>query len=241
MAIDREILVAAGYGPAGRVTCSVLPAPAVYVSTTHDWCMNRDVDGANRLLDAAGWVAGSDGIRARDGVRLSILFQTSTNSVRQGTQASSSRCGRRSASRTELKNINASVFFGGDPSSPDTYQKFFADIQMYTSSFDGTDPQNYLQGWVCDEMPGPDNQWLGQNIPRYCDLEYDELAKSLSTTAGLEDRAAIARNMNDRLIGHGALIPLVHRGEVAARRCPWAAFGTTPGMPRFGTFRNGIV
>ena len=27
MAIDREILVAAGYGPAGRVTCSVLPAP----------------------------------------------------------------------------------------------------------------------------------------------------------------------------------------------------------------------
>ena len=36
-------------------------------------------------------------------------------------------------------------------------------------------------------------------------------------TAGLEERAAIARKMNDMLTGHGALIPLVHRGEVAAR------------------------
>lgn len=217
MAIDREILVAAGYGPAGRVTCSVLPAPSIYVSTANDWCKRQDIDGANRLLDEAGWNVGSDGIRAKDGVRLSILYQTSTNSVRQGTQALIKQMWREIGVETELKNINASVFFGGDPSSPDTYQKFYADIQMYTSSFDGTDPQSYMQGWVCDEIPGPDNQWLGQNIPRFCNQEYDELASSLSKTAGLEERAAIARKMNDMLVGHGALIPLVHRGEVAAR------------------------
>ena len=41
MAIDREILVAAGYGPAGRVTCSVLPAPSVYASTANDWCKSQ--------------------------------------------------------------------------------------------------------------------------------------------------------------------------------------------------------
>ena len=217
MAIDREILVAAGYGPAGRVTCSVLPAPAVYASTANDWCRSQDIEGANELLSEAGWVVGSDGIRARNGVRLSILYQTSTNSVRQGTQALIKQMWREIGVETELKNINASVFFGGDPSSPDTYQKFFADIQMYTSGFDGTDPQNYLQGWICDEIPGPGNQWLGQNIPRYCNPEYDELARVLSRTAGLEERAEIARHMNDMLISHGALIPLVHRGEVAAR------------------------
>ena len=217
MAIDREILVAAGYGPAGRVTCSVLPAPAIYASAVHDWCSSQDIEGANRFLNEAGWVVGSDGIRAREGLRLSILFQTSTNSVRQGTQALIKQMWREIGVETELKNINASVFFGGDPSSPDTYQKFYADVQMYTSGFDGTDPQNYLQGWICEEIPRPDNQWLGQNIPRYCNPEYDELARSLSSTAGPEKRAAIARKMNDMLIGHGALIPLVHRGEVAAR------------------------
>ena len=217
MAIDREILVDAGYGPAGRVTCSVVPAPAVYASTANDWCQTQDVAGANKLLDDAGWVRGSDGIRAKDGIRLSILYQTSTNSVRQGTQALIKQMWREIGVETELKNINASVFFGGDPSSPDTYQKFYADIQMYTSSFDGTDPQNYMQSWICAEIPGPENQWLGQNIPRYCDAAYDELARSLSKTAGIEQRAAIAREMNDKLIGYGALIPLVHRGEVAAR------------------------
>ena len=217
MAIDREILVAAGYGPAGRVTCSVLPAPAVYASETHDWCKSQDIAGANQLLDEAGWLVGPDGIRVKDGVRLSILYQTSTNSVRQATQALIKQMWGEIGVETELKNVNASVFFGGDPSSPDTYQKFFADIQMYTSSFDGTDPQTYLQSWVCEEIPGPDNQWLGQNIPRYCNPQYDELARLLSKTAGLEERAAIAREMNDMVIGHGALIPLVHRGEVAAR------------------------
>ena len=217
MAIDREILVDAGYGTAGRVACSVVPAPAVYVSTANDWCQTQDVAGANKLLDDVGWVRGADGIRAKDGVRLSILYQTSTNSVRQGTQALIKQMWREIGVETELKNINASVFFGGDPSSPDTYQKFYADIQMYTSSFDGTDPQNYMQSWICAEIPGPENQWLGQNIPRYCDAVYDELARSLSKTAGIEQRAAIAREMNDMLVGYGALIPLVHRGEVAAR------------------------
>ena len=217
MAIDREILVAVGYGPAGRPVCSVVPAPAIYASTANDWCMTQDITGANQLLDQAGWVRGTDGIRAKDGVRLSILYQTSTNSVRQGTQALIKQMWREIGVETELKNVNASVFFGGDPSSPDTYQKFYADIQMYTSSFDGTDPQNYMQSWICDEIPGPENQWLGQNIPRYCDPTYDELAKLISETAEAEQRAAIAREMNDRLVGYGALIPLIHRGEVAAR------------------------
>ena len=130
MAIDREILVDAGYGTAGRVACSVVPAPAVYVSTANDWCQTQDVAGANKLLDDVGWVRGADGIRAKDGVRLSILYQTSTNSVRQATQALIKQMWREIGVETELKNINASVFFGGDPSSPDTYQKFYADIQM---------------------------------------------------------------------------------------------------------------
>ena len=217
MAIDREILVEAGYGPAGQVTCNVLPAPPVYASTANDWCLTQDLEGANRLLDEAGWVRGRRGIRAKDGVRLSILYQTSTNSVRQGTQALIKQMWREIGVEAELKNINASVFFGGDPASPDTFSKFYADIQMYTNNFDGTDPQAYMAGWVCAEIPGPENQWLGSNISRYCNPEYDALAAEFAKTAGIERRAAIARRMNDLLIEDGALIPLIHRGEIAAR------------------------
>ena len=217
MAIDRQILVDAGYGPAGRVTCNVLPAPAIYASKANDWCKTQNVEGANKLLDDAGWEHGSDGVRAKDGVRLSILYQTSTNSVRQGTQALIKQMWQEIGVETELRNISASVFFGGDQSSPDTFQKFFADIEMYTNNFNGTDPENYMLRWTCDKMPSPQTQWIGQNMPRYCSGEYDRLASELSQTAELKDRARIAKQMNDMLIDYGAMIPLIHRGGVAAR------------------------
>ena len=217
LAIDRQILVEAGYGPAGRVTCNVLPAPAIYASTANDWCKTQDVEAANKLLDEAGWVRGSDGVRERDGIRLSILYQTSTNSVRQGTQALIKQMWQAIGVETELKNISASVFFGGDQSSPDTFQKHFSDIEMYTNNFNGTDPENYMLRWTCDKMPSHDTQWIGQNMPRYCDSEYDKLAAQLAVTAALEDRAAIAMKMNDMLVDAGAIIPLIHRGAVDAR------------------------
>ncbi|MEM9270344.1 MAG: peptide ABC transporter substrate-binding protein, partial [Pseudomonadota bacterium] len=50
LAIDRAILVEAGYGSAGQVTCNVLPAPAAYNSTNNDWCKTQDVDAAKALL-----------------------------------------------------------------------------------------------------------------------------------------------------------------------------------------------
>ena len=37
-----------------------------------------DIDKANEILDAAGWVKGSDGIRVKDGQRLSMTIQTVT-------------------------------------------------------------------------------------------------------------------------------------------------------------------
>ena len=217
LAIDRQILVDAGYGSAGRVTCNVLPAPAIYASKANDWCRTQNIETANRLLESAGWVRGADGVREKDGVRLSILFQTSTNSVRQGTQALIKQMWQEIGVETELRNINASVFFGGDQSSPDTIQKFFADIEMYTNNFNGTDPENYMVRWTCDKMPSPENHWIGQNMPRYCSPAYDKLAGELAQTAELKSRARIAKQMNDMLIDYGAMIPLIHRGAVAAR------------------------
>jgi peptide/nickel transport system substrate-binding protein len=217
IAIDREILVIAGYGSAGQETCNVLPAPAAFASTNNEWCKNYDPDEANRILDEAGWEMQSDGVRAKDGVRLSVLYQTSTNSVRQGTQALIKQMWEAIGIETELRNIDASVFFGGDQSSPDTFQKFFADIEMYTNNFDGTDPEAYMGNWTCAEIPSPENAWLGMNMPRFCSEEYDALAAELSGTAALEERARIAIAMNDMLMDAGAIIPLIHRGGVSAR------------------------
>ena len=216
LAIDRQILVDAGYGAAGKPTCNVLPAPAVYASMANDECLTPNPDEANRILDEAGWMPGGDGVREKDGVRLSILYQTSTNSVRQGTQALIKQMWEQIGVETELRNIDAAVFFGGDPASPDTYMKFYADIEMYTNNFSGTDPESYMANWTCSAIPGPDNQWLGNNIQRQCVPEYDALVAEMSGTASLEERARLAKEMNDIIVGNHYMIPLIWRGSVSA-------------------------
>ncbi|CUJ90009.1 Glutathione-binding protein GsiB precursor [Shimia thalassica] len=216
MAIDRNLLVEIGYGQAGRPTCNLVPGPAVYASDNTD-CLTQDIAGANKLLDDAGWVKGSDGIRAKDGVRISILYQTSTNAVRQDFQALIKQWWSEIGVETELRNLNASVFFGGDPGSPDTFQKFYADVEMYANNFDGTDPQAYLSMYRCGNEPKPSSQWQGENINRFCDPAYDALIDELGRTSDLETRYALSKKMNEMLTKDSyTIVPLVDRGRVSA-------------------------
>ena len=216
MAIDRPLLVEIGYGKAGKVSCNWIPAPAAYNSTSLS-CDTQDIVGANAMLDAAGIVdTDGDGIREKDGVPLKILYQTSTNAVRQDFQALIKQWWSEIGIETELRNINASVFFGGDPASPDTFQKFYADVEMYANTFNGTDPQSYLGNMLCDKAPSPASQWQGENISRFCMEEYDALYAQLTQTAGIEARSEIGKKLNDMAVTNGAMIPLVHRGRLSA-------------------------
>ena len=216
MAIDRPLLVEIGYGQAGKVTCNWIPAPAAVNSDTFT-CDTQDIEGAKAMLEAAGYVdSDGDGIREANGVPMKILYQTSTNAVRQDFQALIKGWWAEIGIEAELRNINASVFFGGDPGSPDTFQKFYADVEMYANTFNGTDPQSYLGNMLCDKAPSPATQWQGENIARFCMEEYDALHAQLTTTAGADERAAIARQLNDMAVENGAMIPLVHRGRLSA-------------------------
>lgn len=218
MAIDRELLVEVGYGQAGRATCNLVPGPEIYASLDNTGCLVQDIDGANALLDKAGWVdSNGNGIRDKDGVELNILFQTSTNAVRQDFQALIKDMWDQIGVNTELRNIDASVFFGGDPGSPDTFEKFYADVEMYANNFDGSDPQAYLAAYTCDKAPRPETQWQGENINRFCDPVYDALVVELQQTADIAERGRIARQLNDMLTKDSmVIVPLVDRGSVSA-------------------------
>ncbi len=218
LAIDRQALVVGGgFGIAGQVTCNVLPAPPAYASTANDACKAQDIGAAKRILDEAGWLPGEDGVREKDGVRLSILYQTSTSWWRQSIQALIKEMWKEIGVETELRDVDAAVFFSDDPYSPNTYRKFYADIQMFMSGFDGVDPEIYLAGWTCAEIPGSGNRWLGNNIQRSCSAEYDALAADLAVTASLDERAALARRMNDIIVRNHYIIPLIWRADVSAR------------------------
>lgn len=216
MAIDRSLLTEIGYGAAGKPTCNYVPAPEAWASE-NTACLTQDVEGAKALLDQAGWVPGDDGIREKDGVRLSILFQSSVNAVRQDFQALIKQWWSEIGIETELKSVDASVFFGTDPGSPDTIQKFYADIEMYADNFEGANPAPYLSKWTCNKAPSPANQWQGENISRFCDSAYDALLVRMGSTVDPAERAQMGRKMNEMLTkDSNAIIPLVYRGTAAA-------------------------
>jgi len=217
-AIDRQLLSDIGYGEAGRPTCNLVPAPAMFASTDNTGCIPQDMEGAKALLDEAGWTdTDGDGVRDKDGVKFSILYQTSTNAVRQDFQAVIKQWWEELGIQVELKNVDGSVYFGGDPGSPDTFQKFYADVEMYANNFDGTDPESYLAMYTCDKAPKPESQWQGENINRFCDPAYDALIAELGKTGELDKRGEIARKLNDMLTKDSmVIIPLVDRGRLSA-------------------------
>ena len=87
MAIDRAG-IAALYGFAAVPTCNLIAGPPRYASTANDACLTQDIEGANRLLDEHGVVdSNGDGIREHEGEPLRVTYQTSTNEIRQDTQA----------------------------------------------------------------------------------------------------------------------------------------------------------
>jgi len=217
MAIDRGLLTEIGYGQAGRPTCNLVPAPALYASDNEE-CLTQDLEGAKALLEEAGWTdSDGDGVREKDGMKLSLLYQTSTNAVRQDFQALIKDWWNQIGVETELRNVDSSVFFGGDPGSPDTFQKFYADVEMYANNFDGTDPQSYLQMYRCGNEPKPSSQWQGENINRFCNEEYDALLDELAKTGELSKRGEIAKQLNDIITKETmTIVPLVDRGRVSA-------------------------
>lgn len=216
MAIDRPLLVEIGYGQAGKVGCSWVPAPEAFAST-FEGCDVQDIEGAKALLDEAGIVdSDGDGVREHNGVPLSILYQSSTNAVRQDFQALIKEWWEQIGMEVELRNVDSSVFFGGDPGSPDTFQKFYADVEMYANTFNGTDPQAYLGNGLCDKAPRPETQWQGENISRFCMEEYDALHAELTKTADMAERQRIGRELSAMMVDNGGMIPLVHRGRLSA-------------------------
>ena len=216
MAIDRSTLVEVGYGEAGRPTCTIVPAPERYASKDQS-CFPQDIEGAKKLLDEAGWKVGGDGIREKDGKKLKLLFQSSTNAVRQDFQSLIKQYWSEIGVETELKNVAGSVFFGGDAGSPDTFQKFYADVEMYANNFDGTDPASYLAQYTCDKAPKPENQWQGENINRFCNADYDNLVAELGRTGDLDKRGEIAVKLAEMLSKDSyTIVALVDRGRVTA-------------------------
>jgi len=218
MAIDREQIAEELYGFAGEATCNLITGPPIYVSTANEGCLTQDIEGAKRLLDENDVLdTDGDGTREYNGEPLRIVFQTSTNDIRQETQALIRDWWREIGIRTRNIDHDASVFFGGDPVEDKnaSYRRFLTDVQMYAEGT-GIDPQQYLSDLLCRNIPTRDNNWSLGNFARSCDAEYDEVYSQLEETRIGRERETLVKRLNDLHVQNYFQIPLINRGFVSA-------------------------
>jgi peptide/nickel transport system substrate-binding protein len=109
---------------------------------------NGDVAAANAMLDAAGWKRGSDGVRAKDGVKLAFtLGTTSGNQARELSEA---------IIQDQLAKIGVKMSIKNSP-------------DMLDAKLVGFDYQSIIFAWVGSPDPFSNNIiWQSQSIPDKC-------------------------------------------------------------------------
>src|SRR5271155_887620 len=212
--VDRASVEAHIYGRTGLATGNFINNPPRFVSKNNKW--EFSVDKANQVLDEAGWQRGPDGVRAKDGKKLKLVFQTSINAPRQKTQAIVKQACQKAGIEVELKSVTASVYFSSDVANPDTYSKFYADMQMFTTTMGEPDPGFFMRQFLSSEIASKDNKWQGRNITRWHNDDYDEAFHAAEGELDPVKRAALFIKMNDMVVGDPAVIPVVYRPSVSA-------------------------
>jgi len=209
---DRASIVTAIYGRTGEATANVLIDPEQVRSPNTKAEFNADA-----LLDEAGWKKGSDGVRAKDGVTMSITLSTTVNSVRQKTQQIIKDAFEKAGIKTELKSVDSAVFFSSDTGNPDTSAHFYNDLEMYTNYNVLPDPQEYMTIFVSTQIPQKANQWSGANYSRWSSPDFDKLYNQAKTELDVNKRNQLFIQMNDLGVNNFVHIPLINRKTVFGR------------------------
>jgi peptide/nickel transport system substrate-binding protein len=227
LGIDRALIAQQLYGVTGQATANILLLPQEFASPNTGYRFNPAQ--AEQLLDQAGWQdSNGNGIRDKNGVEMQIVFQTSVNPLRQKSQQVIKQTLQSMGIGVELKSIDPSVLFSGDPANPDSLERFYADLTMFTTGNTSPDPTKYLKTFTCAEIPQANNNWSGDNVGRYCNPEYDRLWQLSLTALDPSKRQQLFITMNDLLVNDYALVPLVHRADVVGVSNPLMGVALTP-------------
>ena len=164
LAIDKQQLVRkATFGTTVAAT-EDLP-PFLWAFDPHAGTAARDLPEAKRLLDAAGWRAGRDGIRVKNGRRfvMGLAYRTDSATDRE-TIVSIAAMLHEAGIDVELKGYTTALLYGGPGIGVLADGKYDAALQTW---YAGTDPDDSTQ-LTCDQVAPK-----GYNWARYCNPAMD--------------------------------------------------------------------
>lgn len=164
---------------------------------------------ATKLLEEAGWKMGADGIRTKDGERLSFpLMSTAGNKTRELVEQYLKDQWKQIGAEIEIKNEPARVFFG------ETVRKRkMGGMAMYAwiSSPEST-PRSTLHS---TSIPSEKNGWSGQNVSGWVNKKVDSLLEQMDGEMNAEKRLSMIHEITKYYTEELPVLPLYYRSDVA--------------------------
>ncbi len=200
MAIDKKGWIDAVYYGVPQPTLSYLPP--------NHWAYNKSLKDpgynpaqAAAMLDAAGWKVGSDGVRAKDGVRLAFTMSTTAgNKSREQAQQLVQQNLKKINVEMTIKNMPASVVWG------DYTVKSEFDTLMV-----GWDPLLYPDPDYTDRIASnliPAKGGSGSNYVQYENAEIDALCAKGTATLEQAERKPIYDRIQEILLDDMPFAPI---------------------------------
>ncbi|MBY6092203.1 peptide ABC transporter substrate-binding protein [Maritimibacter alkaliphilus] len=166
-----------------------------------------DLDAANKMLDDAGWAKGGDGIREKDGVRLSFANSTTSgNHLREQTQQFLQQTFKEIGVEMTIENLPAAVIWGEFWG-----QSQFDSVIVGINFLIGADP-DVTNRFHSDAIAAQGGR--GSNNSQYSNPRVDELLIEGAETFDAERRREIYREVQAIIREDLPFLPLFQNRSV---------------------------
>ncbi len=163
---------------------------------------------ANKILDEAGWKKGADGIRVKNGKKLSLTIMAVAGvKLNDNIETYIQDQWRNIGVQLNIKNEPARVFFG------DTVRDRNFDLALYSwVSIPDNSPRSVLHS---TSIPTVANSKAGQNYTGYKNKEVDSLIDRLETELDSKKRADLGKKLLNLYAKDLPVLPLYYRANNA--------------------------
>lgn len=203
LAIDREGVLNDVLGGFGTLSNSL-----VYAGVGGELTKTAPYDPkqAQKVLESAGWELGNDGVRAKDGVRASVKFQTiSGDEVRALYQQVIQQNLKEVGIETIIENVPSNLMFG-DAKDGGLLSTGSYDIMMSRAG-KLPDPTEWMVEFETQSIPsGPES--AGYSYAWWSNPEYDALVATVASEMDPKARAEAVHSANALFAAERPAIPI---------------------------------
>ncbi|QEN89692.1 peptide ABC transporter substrate-binding protein [Labrys sp. KNU-23] len=209
-ALDKKTIIEALYYGLPAPTESYMPQQSFYYNPDLPK-QDYDPEKAKKVLDEAGWVPGADGIRAKDGVRLSFSNSTTAgNHLREQVQQFMQQSFKDIGVEMTISNLPPAVMWG-DYWMLSKFDSVVVGINFIT----GPDPDtsDYFMSTSSGAKGGN-----GQNTWQYANPEVDRLLKEAGNLFVPEERRKLYFKIQEIMRTDLPFLPIYQYATVRGRK-----------------------